>query len=66
MVFIIFLFSTAGTLVLLLHDAADGFMELGKMVRYATETDTYTNIIFAAFILVWVISRLCVFPFMIW
>ena len=41
-----------GTLVLLSHDAADVFLEFGKLVRYDKKKKMTTNVCFGVFLLV--------------
>ncbi|KAL3097175.1 hypothetical protein niasHT_021736 [Heterodera trifolii] len=54
-------FVRAGTLILLLHDSADVFLELGKLFRYAG-WDRAVTIDFCVFMLVWISTRLVYFP----
>uniref|UniRef100_A0A183BNX6 TLC domain-containing protein n=1 Tax=Globodera pallida TaxID=36090 RepID=A0A183BNX6_GLOPA len=54
-------FVRAATLILILHDSADVFLELGKLFRYAG-WDRAVTIDFCVFMLVWVGTRLVVFP----
>ncbi|XP_053356529.1 ceramide synthase 2 [Clarias gariepinus] len=51
-----------GTLVMLVHDAADVFLELGKMFNYARWSST-CNAMFVLFTVVFMITRLIIFPF---
>ncbi|XP_077119476.1 ceramide synthase 3 isoform X2 [Ranitomeya variabilis] len=53
-----------GTLTLLVHDVSDVLLEAAKMCSYAKWSKT-CNILFAVFAVVFVISRLIVFPFWI-
>lgn len=51
-----------GTLVLLVHDASDVLLESAKMFNYAG-WETTCNSIFVVFALVFVVTRLIIFPF---
>ncbi|KAM3938893.1 ceramide synthase 4 [Leptodactylus fuscus] len=51
----------AGTLVMLLHDAADYFLELAKMCNYSKWKKT-CNVLFIIFALVFSITRLIILP----
>ena len=51
----------AGTLVLILHDLSDPFMEIAKLMLY-TGRQTLANIWFASFALIFIVSRCVVFP----
>ncbi|MCI4379550.1 hypothetical protein PGIGA_G00229710 [Pangasianodon gigas] len=51
-----------GTLVVLVHDAADVLLESGKVFNYAGWTCT-CNTIFILFTLVFMVTRLVIFPF---
>ncbi|XP_052812131.1 ceramide synthase 2-like [Mya arenaria] len=53
-----------GTLVLLLHDAADPILALGKLCNYSKHT-LVKEICFTFFIIVWFITRLGFYPFCI-
>ncbi|XP_054619542.1 ceramide synthase 2-like isoform X1 [Dunckerocampus dactyliophorus] len=53
-----------GTLIMLVHDAADYLMESAKMFNYAGWKRT-CNCIFTVFAVVFIISRLIIFPFCI-
>ncbi|VDM53954.1 unnamed protein product [Angiostrongylus costaricensis] len=53
-----------GTLVLFVHDAADIFIEMAKIVRYA-EWKNALNVLFVVFIIVWTATRLIYYPFWI-
>ncbi|XP_045167942.2 ceramide synthase 2-like [Mercenaria mercenaria] len=57
-------FVRVGTLVLVVHDAADNWLALAKMSIYA-KNKTATDIFFGIFLLVWVLSRLIVYPFVV-
>ncbi|XP_021179849.2 ceramide synthase 2 [Fundulus heteroclitus] len=50
-----------GTLVMLLHDSSDILLESGKMLHYAVWTRT-CDFLFIAFALVFLVTRLVVFP----
>ncbi|KAJ0173276.1 hypothetical protein K1T71_011452 [Dendrolimus kikuchii] len=55
-----------GTLVLLLHDVADIFVEAVKAAKYANYQKLCDSL-FLALIVVWIISRVVIFPFyLIW
>ncbi|XP_075060734.1 ceramide synthase 4 isoform X2 [Mixophyes fleayi] len=51
----------AGTMVMLLHDAADYFLELAKMCNYS-KWKRMCNILFIIFALVFIITRLFLLP----
>ncbi|GAA6075994.1 ceramide synthase 2 isoform X1, partial [Tachysurus ichikawai] len=51
-----------GTLVMLVHDAADVFLESGKVFNYAGWLRT-CNTIFILFMVVFMVTRLIIFPF---
>ncbi|XP_018418502.1 PREDICTED: ceramide synthase 4-like [Nanorana parkeri] len=51
----------AGTLVMLLHDAADHFLELAKMCNYS-KWKRMCNILFVIFALVFIVTRLYLLP----
>ncbi|KAJ3591659.1 hypothetical protein NHX12_006791 [Muraenolepis orangiensis] len=51
----------AGTLLMFLHDGVDVFMEAAKMANYA-KCQTLCNILFAVFALLFISSRLGLFP----
>ncbi|KAF7634125.1 TLC domain-containing protein [Meloidogyne graminicola] len=51
-----------GSLILLIHDSADIFLELGKLFRYAG-WDKAVTIDFCLFMFVWILTRLVYFPF---
>lgn len=57
-----------GSLVLVIHDAADIFLELGKMLRYipGKMTELLLNVVFGVFIIVWSGSRLFFYPLLIY
>jgi hypothetical protein len=55
-------FVRVGSVILLLHDSADYWLELAKMATYAR----FKNLCDASFIIfaiVWLITRLILFPF---
>ncbi|XP_015229154.1 PREDICTED: ceramide synthase 2-like [Cyprinodon variegatus] len=54
----------AGTLIMLVHDASDYLMESAKMFNYAGWKKT-CNFIFTVFAIVFIITRLIIFPFWI-
>ncbi|XP_040267862.1 ceramide synthase 2 [Bufo bufo] len=53
-----------GTLVLVIHDASDFFLESAKMFNYAGWKETCNNL-FVVFALVFIITRIIIFPFWI-
>ncbi|XP_060598839.1 ceramide synthase 2-like isoform X2 [Ruditapes philippinarum] len=57
-------FVRVGTLVLVVHDAADTWLALAKMSIYA-KNKAATDIFFGIFLLVWVLSRLIIYPFFV-
>jgi len=50
-----------GSLVLLVHDCADIFLEAAKMTKYAGYQKV-CDVIFAIFTVVWIVTRLGIFP----
>uniref|UniRef100_A0A3Q3GWA2 Ceramide synthase 2b n=1 Tax=Labrus bergylta TaxID=56723 RepID=A0A3Q3GWA2_9LABR len=54
----------AGTLIMLLHDSADYFLESAKMFNYAGWRNA-CNYIFIVFAAIFIITRLVIFPFRI-
>jgi hypothetical protein len=50
-----------GTLVLVVHDAADFWLELAKMANYA-KYEAICNVFFTIFTLKWFVTRLVGFP----
>ncbi|MBN3277496.1 CERS2 synthase, partial [Polyodon spathula] len=57
-------FIRAGTLIMLVHDASDYFLESAKIFNYAGWKKT-CNAIFIVFAAVFIITRLVIFPFWI-
>ncbi|CAG9126442.1 hypothetical protein JYU34_011678 [Plutella xylostella] len=53
-----------GTLVLLLHDTADIFLEAAKAAKYANY-QRFCDAVFATFTVLWIVTRLGVYPFYI-
>ncbi|XP_072284364.1 ceramide synthase 2 [Pyxicephalus adspersus] len=53
-----------GTLVMAIHDSSDFFLESAKMFNYAGWKETCNNI-FVVFALVFIITRIIIFPFWI-
>ncbi|XP_050552881.1 ceramide synthase 6 isoform X2 [Spodoptera frugiperda] len=53
-----------GTLVLLVHDCADIFLDAAKAAKYANY-QRLCDTIFAGFTVLWIVSRLFVYPFYI-
>ncbi|CAL8148045.1 unnamed protein product [Orchesella dallaii] len=54
-------FIRIGTLILIIHDCADVFLEAAKMCKYA-KYDKLGDVIFAVFTLLWIGTRLGVYP----
>ncbi|KHJ49424.1 hypothetical protein D918_00550 [Trichuris suis] len=57
-------FVRIGSIVLLCHDAADFWMEASKMARYCRQ-NVLCNTLFCIFFVVWVATRLGIYPFRI-
>ncbi|KAK3776555.1 hypothetical protein RRG08_037061 [Elysia crispata] len=57
-------FVRIGTLVLLVHDAVDSWMEAAKVAKYL-KFDKLCNVLFLIFMIVWVLTRMMLFPFRI-
>ncbi|CAD5121665.1 DgyrCDS10153 [Dimorphilus gyrociliatus] len=55
-------FIRMGSLVLCVHDAVDGWLESAKLAKYL-KFSKLTDVLFIIFASVWVITRLCIFPF---
>ncbi|CAB0043426.1 unnamed protein product [Trichogramma brassicae] len=53
-----------GTLVLLVHDCADIFLEAAKMAKYANYQKV-CDFIFVIFTVLWIVTRMGIFPFWI-
>ncbi|CAI5454156.1 unnamed protein product [Caenorhabditis angaria] len=53
-----------GTLILVSHDAVDILIDLAKLFRYE-QMETCLSITFAGVLLVWVLTRLVYFPFVV-
>eukprot|EP00899_Mesostigma_viride_P026599 jgi/Mesvir1/7123/Mv09225-RA.1 len=51
-----------GSIVMLLHDVCDVFMEASKVLHYA-KLEAAVNVTFPAFAIVWVLTRLTYYPF---
>ncbi|KAJ0989659.1 hypothetical protein J5N97_008015 [Dioscorea zingiberensis] len=58
----VFRFARVGTVVLLLHDVCDVFLETGKMSKYSG-CEPIAVVMFLLFVCAWVIFRLLIFPF---
>ncbi|KAF2325489.1 hypothetical protein GH714_029505 [Hevea brasiliensis] len=58
----IFRFARVGSIILALHDASDGFMEIAKISRYSGY-EWISSIFFLGFVLSWTILRIIYFPF---
>ena len=54
-------FTKVGTMVFLLHDINDGFMEAAKMANYS-EHMRVSNTLLVCFIISWIATRLTYFP----
>ena len=59
-----FNFVRIGSLLLVVLDSADGWLEAGKMANYTKQTK-WANTIFIIFTTIWYITRLVIFPFWI-
>ncbi|KAL1243146.1 Ceramide synthase [Trichinella spiralis] len=57
-------FVRIGTLVLVIHDAADFWMETAKMARYCKK-NRLCNVLFVIFTAVWCVTRCGIYPFKI-
>lgn len=57
-------FVRIGTLVLLVHDAVDSWLEAAKVAKYL-KFDRLCNVLFVIFMVVWVLTRMMLFPFRI-
>ncbi|KAL5007542.1 hypothetical protein ScPMuIL_016348 [Solemya velum] len=57
-------FVRIGSLVLVVHDAADWWMESAKMAKYLNFS-FLCNVLFGMFLVVWFVSRLVIFPYKI-
>lgn len=57
-------FVRIGSLVLVVHDAADTWLALTKMSIYA-KNKTATDVFFGIFLLIWILSRLVYYPFVV-
>ncbi|KAJ9187345.1 hypothetical protein P3X46_002809 [Hevea brasiliensis] len=55
-------FARVGSIILALHDASDGFMEIAKISRYSGY-EWISSIFFLGFVLSWTILRIIYFPF---
>lgn len=55
-------FLRVGTLVLVVHDCGDYWLEFAKMAKYA-RAQRLCDILFVIFALVWFLSRLCYYPY---
>ncbi|XP_055330577.1 ceramide synthase 6-like [Paramacrobiotus metropolitanus] len=51
-----------GTLVLLIHDVADVFLEAAKLARYANRP-RLCDALFGVFAIVWIVTRLVIYPY---
>lgn len=54
----------AGTLVLVVHDCADIFLDAAKMAKYAS-FQKFCDILLGVFTLLWIVTRIGVYPFWI-
>ena len=57
-----FNFQRVGTLILLLHDSVDYWLELAKMANYA-KFEKLCDRLFIVFTIVWCLTRILLFPF---
>ncbi|BFY98161.1 hypothetical protein BsWGS_01201 [Bradybaena similaris] len=57
-------FVRIGTLVLLVHDAVDSWLEVAKVFKYIGY-DKICEALFFVFVVTWVVTRLIIFPFRI-
>jgi ceramide synthetase len=57
-------FCRVGTLVLLIHDAVDFWLEAAKMARYCKKNNI-CNILFIVFTATWFLTRCMIYPFWI-
>ncbi|KAK7010378.1 ceramide synthase 2 [Biomphalaria glabrata] len=55
-------FVRVGSLVLIVHDFADPWLNIAKMAKY-TKHQTTCEFFFAVFIITWIVSRLFIYPF---
>ncbi|CAH8552356.1 unnamed protein product [Heterobilharzia americana] len=51
-----------GSLILLLHDIADCWMEAAKICKYVKK-HTASEVLFIIFVIIWILTRLTYFPF---
>jgi hypothetical protein len=51
-----------GSLILVLHDSVDFWLELAKMAKY-TNKQSLCDFVFAIFAILWFVTRLIIFPF---
>ncbi|KAK3592979.1 hypothetical protein CHS0354_023201 [Potamilus streckersoni] len=58
----LFNFVRIGSLVLVVHDASDYWMAAAKMANYCKK-QKLTDSLFGIFLIVWIVSRLGIFPF---
>lgn len=57
-------FLRIGTLVLVVHDAADSLLAAAKMSKYC-EKERLTEVLYYIFIVVWIATRLVIFPYVL-
>lgn len=57
-------FHRIGTLIILIHDFVDIFLELAKMLKYA-KYQGLCHVVFAMFTIAWLTTRTGIFPFVI-
>lgn len=55
-------FVRVGTLVLLVHDAADSWLAMAKIFIY-TKNKLATDVFFGIFLIIWVITRIVIYPY---
>ncbi|KAI4474407.1 hypothetical protein M0804_014872 [Polistes exclamans] len=53
-----------GSLILLLHDSSEIFLEMAKMTNYANYQRT-CDLLFIIFTIIWIVTRIYIFPFWI-
>ncbi|XP_050237333.1 ceramide synthase 1 LOH3-like [Mercurialis annua] len=60
----LFRFARVGSIILALHDACDGFLEIAKISRYSG-CEWMSSIFFLLFVISWTILRIIYYPFWI-
>ncbi|CAG0897806.1 unnamed protein product [Darwinula stevensoni] len=51
-----------GSLILLVHDCADVFLECGKLMKYFHISEKIIHTVFVMFLVTWVLTRIIYFP----